>query len=54
LVYGPRAGIEYFVADNVALALDITYEFAAADVFVNDFQAEDTDLTPALGLRFFF
>lgn len=54
LVYGPRAGVKYFLADNVALDFEITYKLAAADVFINDFVAEDTDLTPALGLRWFF
>jgi outer membrane protein W len=54
LVYGPRAGIKYFVADNVAVDLEVTYKRAAADVFINDFVAEDNDLTPALGLRWFF
>ncbi|MGH8196047.1 MAG: outer membrane beta-barrel protein [Woeseiaceae bacterium] len=54
LVYGPRFGMKYFVADNAALDLEITYEFAAADVFINDFEAEDTDLSSAVGFRILF
>ncbi|CAN5121539.1 hypothetical protein BH24PSE2_BH24PSE2_15470 [soil metagenome] len=54
LVYGPRLGLKYFVADNVALDLEITYKFGAADVFINDFQAEDTDLSSAVGFRVMF
>jgi opacity protein-like surface antigen len=54
LVYGPRAGLEYFLAENVALDLEIAYSMASADVFVNDFAAEDTDITSALGLRVHF
>lgn len=54
LVYGPRAGIKYFIADNVALDAELTYKLAAADVFINDFVAEDTDLSPVIGLRVLF
>jgi hypothetical protein len=54
LVYGPRAGLKYFMADNVALAFEAAYKFAGTDVFINDFTAEDTDLTLAFGLRVMF
>jgi outer membrane protein W len=54
LVYGPRAGLELFLADNVAVDLGATYEVGSADVFINDFVPEDTDLTTAIGLRVFF
>lgn len=53
-VYGPRVGLGYFLADNVALDLEVTYELATKDVFVNDFVPEDTDLTTAIGLRVHF
>lgn len=54
LVYGPRAGLKYFLADNVALDLEVTYKLGAADVFINDFVPEDTDLSSAIGLRVLF
>ena len=54
LVYGPRAGVKYFLADNVALDLEVTYKLSSADVFINDFVAEDTDLSTAVGLRVLF
>jgi opacity protein-like surface antigen len=54
LVYGPLAGIKYFLADNVALDLEVTYKLGAADVFINDFVAEDTDLSSVIGLRVLF
>lgn len=54
LVYGPRAGLQYFLVDNVALVLEATYKLGAADVFINDFVAEDTDLSSAIGLRVHF
>lgn len=53
-VYGPHAGLKYFVADNVAIALVVTYRQAGSDVFINDFRAEDSDLTPSFGLRWHF
>ena len=54
LVYGPRAGLKYFLVDNVALDLEVTYKLGAADVFINDFVPEDTDLSSAIGLRVLF
>jgi outer membrane protein W len=54
LTYGPTAGVEVFLADNVALELGVTYRLSSAPVFVNDFVAEDSDLTSAVGLRLFF
>ncbi len=54
LVYGPRAGIKVFIADNVALDFELTYKLASADVFINDFVAEDTDLWSGIGLRVLF
>jgi outer membrane protein W len=54
LVYGPRAGVKYFLADNVALDSEITYELSPAEVFINDFVAEDTDVSSLIGLRVLF
>jgi hypothetical protein len=54
MVYGPRAGLKVFLADNVALDCEAIYELGAADVFVNDFVPEDSDLRTLIGLRFYF
>jgi outer membrane protein W len=54
LVYGPRAGLKIFLADNVALDFEVTHQLSSADVFINDFKAEDTDLTSVIGLRVLF
>jgi len=32
----------------------VTYKIGAADVFINDFVPEDTDLSTAIGLRVLF
>jgi len=53
-IYGPNAGLKWFVADNVALAFDLSYGLSGSEVFVNDFRAEDSDLTPSLGFRWYF
>lgn len=50
----PRAGVKYFLADNVALDFEVTYELSPSDVFINDFVAEDTDLSSQIGLRVLF
>jgi opacity protein-like surface antigen len=54
LVYGPRAGLKYFIADNVALDFEVTYELSPSKVFINDFVAEDTDISSGIGLRVLF
>jgi hypothetical protein len=53
-VYGPRAGVKCFLADNAALDFEVTYRFASADVFINDFAREDSDLSLLFGLRVLF
>lgn len=53
-VYGATGGFNYFLADNVGLDFEVTYRFATADVFINDFQPEDHDLAAKIGLRFLF
>lgn len=54
LTYSPRAGVKCFLADKVALDFEVAYRLASADVFVNDFTAEDSDLSLALGFRVLF
>ena len=53
-VYGPRAGLKLFLAENVALDLSLAYKLASADLYVNDFQLEDRDLSYGLGFRVMF
>jgi opacity protein-like surface antigen len=52
--YGPRGGVKYFIADNVCLSADAAFKLSSADVFINDFEAESTDLTASIGLRVLF
>ena len=54
LVYGPRAGLQLFIVDNAAVDLEVTYKLGSADVFINDFVPEDSDLSTSIGFRVFF
>ena len=53
-IYGPRGGLKWFLADNVALDFEVVYSLSGADVFVNDFVPEDSDVSSAIGLRVHF
>ena len=49
------AGIAYFLRDAVAVELRGIYSFAADDLYVDqDGNREDTNLTTALGIRFYW
>lgn len=54
VIYGPRAGIKYFLADNVAIDAALSYKFGASDVYVSDFKIEDNKIAFGFGLRFMF
>ena len=54
LQYGPRVGVKHFIADNVAIDIALQYMLATEDVFVNDGEAEDTDLSIVFGIRAMF
>lgn len=53
-VFGPRGGLKYFLADNVVLDFEVTYKIGTADVFINDFEPDDTDISSTIGLRVLF
>ena len=53
-VYGPRVGIKHFLADNVAVDVALEYMLASEDIFVNDGEYEDSDLSLLVGIRAMF
>lgn len=53
LVLGVSAGLKYFLAENVAVSGDVTYEWASDEIYDSDDGLEDTDLTLNLGMRFY-
>lgn len=54
LVYGPRVGAKFFVTESAAIDLHVAYEISTDEVFIDDFQLDDTDLTTAIGLRLYW
>ena len=54
VTYGARGGIKYFIADNVGIDVAIQYLLASEDIFVNDGEVEDNDLSLQVGLRVLF
>ena len=54
LVYGPRVGVKYFIADNVAIDIALQYLLASEEIFVNEGVAEDNDLSISFGIRSMF
>ena len=53
-VYGPKVGVKYFITDNVAVDVALTYMLAGEDIFVNDGILEDNDLSLSFGIRAMF
>ena len=48
-------GPKFFIDENVALALEATFSFAADDIYVDeDGDAEDTNFTTLFSIRFYF
>ena len=54
VTYGPRVGVKCYLADNAALDFAAQWRAASADVFINDFVAEDSDLGLGFGIRIVF
>ena len=53
-VYGPKVGVKYFIADNVAVDIALEYLLASEEIFVNEGVAEDNDLSLSFGIRAMF
>lgn len=50
---GASVGAKYFLAENIAVSADVTYDWATEDVYFEDDDVSDTDLTINLGMRFY-
>jgi opacity protein-like surface antigen len=54
VIYGPRVGVKYFLADNVAIDASLSYRFSGADVYISDFEFESHKILFGIGLRIMF
>ena len=50
-IYGLRAGLKYFIADNVAIDFAFSYKQSGSDVFISDFEMRDYYPSFHFGLR---
>jgi hypothetical protein len=48
-----KGGVKYFLASNVAISADVSWAIASDDIYVEQDDVSDTDLTVNLGMRFY-
>lgn len=53
LYFGVLGGAKYFLAENVAILGNVQFEWATEDVYPEDNELSDTDLTLNLGMAFY-
>lgn len=53
-VFGGEAGVKFFLTDSVAVALSLVGELATDDIYADDLDATDKDLSIQMGMRFYF
>ncbi|MCE9615743.1 MAG: outer membrane beta-barrel protein [Lentisphaerae bacterium] len=54
LVLGLAGGAKYFVTEDLAIALQLNYQFASEDIFDEEDGLSDTNWDFTLGLRYYF
>lgn len=51
VTFGPRVGLKYFVADNIAIDIAFDYRISGKDVFISDLEARNDYFSLNFGLR---
>lgn len=54
VVFGLEGGVKFFLTDSTAIALSLIGELASEDIYADDLEATDKDLSLQLGMRFYF
>jgi hypothetical protein len=51
VIYGGRAGLKYFISDNIAIDFAFSYKASGNDVFISDYEMENAYPSFSFGLR---
>ena len=54
VVFGLESGLKFFLTDSTAITLSLVGELATEDIYADDLEATDKDLSLQLGMRFYF
>ena len=53
-VFGGEVGLKFFLTDSTAITLALVGELATEEIYADDLEATDKDLSLQLGMRFYF
>jgi hypothetical protein len=53
-VFGAEGGVKFFLTDSTAITLSLVGELATEDIYADETEAADKDLSLQLGMRFYF
>ena len=54
IVFGGEGGVKFFMTDTTAVTLSLVGELATEEIYADDLDATDKDLSLRLGMRFYF
>ena len=54
VVFGAEGGLKFFLTDTTAVTLSLVGELATEDIYADDLDATDKDLSLRMGMRFYF
>lgn len=53
-VFGVEGGVKFFLTDSAAISLSLVGEWATEEIYADDDEPTDVDLTMQIGMRFYF
>ncbi len=54
VVFGGEAGVKFFLTDSTAISMSLVGELATEDIYEDDLEATDKDLSIQVGMHFYF